>query len=505
MNQTLVSEVRSSKRIVFNFICGISEHLVSAGIALLLTPFLIDRLGLELYGLYPVVLELATVFAVIFGIINSTSSRYIAIEAERGNFSEASKYFSTAFFSNLILSSVLLAPMLIASAFSYRFLSVPSGATGDVCIFMTLAFLSVISDAVAAAFGSVYYITNRLDIRAGQRLAGAVTKAGTLLLLLKLFKPSMAGVGIAMLSSSLVSLLLQVAATKKFVPSLKLSKKLFSISSVRQLSASGLWYSFNHIASVMMSGAFLVVSNIFLKPEISGTYSVAFVFSNSLSGVILTLAAIFVPISAKCFARGESKRLRDSLVRDQRVVGYFAAVSVPVGCVFCGDFFALWLGNKSSPLLIVLSVFLVLPILSLACATPIIHVAMVMNRTRKLSLIFLGASFVSLASALFVAYFSPLGAIGLAALSCLSQIIWYSVAVPIFAGRVFSCSPKRFFVPILRTFFAALLAAVCCLLLRSVCRMGGWTQLLIVGTASAVLSAVTAFFGVYKDFSSTKF
>ena len=369
---------------------------------------------------------------------------------------------------------------------------------------MLLTFFAAISDAVASVFGSVYYITNRLDIRSGQQFAGVLTRAGVLTLLLTFGKPSMTGVGIAIFSSSAVSLLIQFAAARRLTPDLKLSPALFSISAARRLSASGLWYSFNRIASLIMCGGFLIISNVFFSSSASGAYSVAFVFANSLSGVILTLAAVLVPTSAKCFARGEQKRLRDSLIRDQRVVGYFAAVSVPVGIVFCGDFFRLWLGGKSSVLLVVLSAILVLPILSLACATPIINVAMVMNRTRKLSLIFLGSSLTALAAALFAALFSPFGAIGTALLSSLAQILWYSIAVPLFACRVFECSPKHFFIPIVRTYFAAGLSTACCLLLRSVCSTPGWTQLIIVGTASGVLSAVSAFFGVYRDFGVKK-
>ena len=501
MNKIAVSEARSPKRIVFNFVCGIAEHLTSASTALLLTPFLIKKLGLELYGIYPIATELAAVFAVLFGIINSTSSRYVAIEAERGNASSASGYISTVFFSNIAFSALLITPMAVLTVFSDRLLSIPERAAQDVKTFLFLMFLSVITDAVASAFGSVYYVTNRLDARSGQRLISVFVKASVLILLLKFAIPSITSVGIAVFSSSLTALIIQVLTLKSLAPSLRLSSSLFSFSKLKRLSASGLWYSLNRIASVMMGGVFLILSNILFSAETSGIYSIAFVFANSLSGVILTLAAVFVPISAKCFARGERKRLRDSLIRDERVVGYFASVAVPVGCVFCSDFFALWLGSKPDPLLITLSALLVTPILSLACATPIINVAMVMNRTRRLSLLFLGSGIFSLAVGLFVSYFSSLGAVGLASVSCAAQIVWYSLAVPVFAGRVFECSSRHFLFPILRTYFAAVLATICCLLLRSVCKVESPIQLIITGGAALTISALVAFFGVYRDFT----
>ena len=158
---------RRSERTAFNLLCGIAEHAISACLALIITPFLIKRLGIELYGLYPIVLEISAFFGIAFGVINSTSARYIAIEEEQGNTDNASKYFSSAFFSNLIIGVAAILPMTLSVVFADRFLKIPKDELTDLRVFMCLVFASVIVDAVASAFGSVYYVTNRLDIRSG--------------------------------------------------------------------------------------------------------------------------------------------------------------------------------------------------------------------------------------------------------------------------------------------------------------------------------------------------
>ena len=79
-------------------------------------------------------------------------------------------------------------------------------------------------------------------------------------------------------------------------------------------------------------------------------------------------------------------------------------------------------------------------------------------------------------------------------------MIWYSLAVPFFAAKVLKCSPKHFFVPVLRTFFAALISLVFCLAFNSVCEIKMWIELVIVAGGAAVVSAVISFFGVFKSF-----
>ncbi len=500
MNQTVIKNARAERRTAFNLVCGISEHIISAGTALVLTPFLIAKLGIELYGLYPIVLELAAMLGVFYGIINSTSSRYVAVETERGNYENASKYFSSAFFANVALSGILLAPMAVAAIFANRFLEIPVSQSTNLRIFIILVFAATVTDALSSVFGSVYYITNRLDVRAGQQLAGTFTKAVALAVLFLFFEPTLISVGVAILASSASIAVFQIIAARKLEPSLSISFSNFSLTAVRQLSASGLWYSFNRAAAMLMGGAMLIVANLFFLPEASGSYSVAFVFTNALSGVILMLAAVFVPISTKCFARGERNRLRDSLIRDQRIVGCLASIAVSVAIAFCGDFFKLWLGEESNQTVVSVAVILLVPLLSLACATPVINVAMVMNRTRRLSLVFLGGGLASLALSLWVAGFSGLGAIGLAAVSCLAQTFWYSVAVPLFASKVFASSAKKFLTPVAKTYLSAAVSLGCCLLISYVCDVKSWFSLVIVCAVSAVVASVVSFFGVFNSF-----
>lgn len=500
MNEISVSCKRRSGRTVLNLICSIAEHGVSACLALLITPFLIKRLGIELYGLYPIVLEISAFFGIAFGVVNSTSCRYVAIEEERGNADNASGYFSAAFFSNVLIGVIMLLPMLAAVVAAPRFLSVPDESLGDVRGFMCLVFASVLIDALASAFGSVYYVTNRLDVRSGQQLTAAVAKALVLALSLTFFSASLTGVGVAILASAAVSALIQILVFYRMTSGIRLSLSGFSLRLARRLASSGLWYSLNRVAAVMMCGGLLVLANIFFLPSASGLYSVAFVAVNALSGVIMVLAAVFVPVSAKCFARGEQKRLRDSLARDQRVVGYFAAVAVAVFISFCDEFYRLWLGEEPSGLLLSLSAVLIAPLLSLACATPIINVGMVINRTKKLALLFLCGGLLTVAAALAVIFYTNVGIIGVALTSCAAQTAWYSLAVPLFAARVLKCSPKHFFAPVLRTYLAAAMALAFCLALGSVCHARMWTELVVVAGAAAVVSAVIAFFAVFKSF-----
>ena len=174
------------------------------------------------------------------------------------------------------------------------------------------------------------------------------------------------------------------------------------------------------------------------------------------------------------------------------------AISSCIG--FCDDFFSLWLGEVPDRLLISLTVTLLIPILSVACAAPIINVAMVMNRTKKLSLLFLTGGMLTLAAALWVMFFTNVGIWGVAAVSCLAQTLWYSVAVPVFAGRALGCSPKYFWIPVLKTYVGAGVSLVFCLAFGAMCDIKMWIELFIVVAAAMIGCATISFFVIFKKF-----
>lgn len=500
MNEISTFGIQRMGKTTLNLFCGLTEHFISACVALFVTPLLINNLGLELYGIYPIVLEISAFFGIAFGIVNSTSGRYIAIEAEQGEIESSSGFFSVTFFADLALGLIMLLPMTAVVIFAPNFFEISREAAADARAFMCLMFISVLTDAVAAAFGSVYYVTNRLDIRAVQQIAAVSVKAVTIAVLFALFGASLTALGTAVFLSTATSSVIQILTFGKMTCEIRLSFSSFSVALLRRLVLSGLWQAVNKTASVLMSGGFLLLTNTFFFSEISGIYSVAFVAVNALNGVITVIAGVFVPISAKYFARREEKRLSDSLVCSQKTVGCFASVVFAVFVVFCDEFYRLWLGKEPEQLLLLLSVVLAIPLLSMACALPVINVGMVINRTKKISLLFLSYGLIVLAFTVLLLFYTESGVLGTALISCASQTLWYAAAVPLFASKVFGRSPKNFCMPVWRTFLSALVSLGACFAVNSVCKINMWTELVIVVGISAALAFVISFYGIFKSF-----
>lgn len=498
MNQTTLSPSESAKRVTFNVVCNAVCHLLSAVIVFVLTPFLIARIGLESYGFYPIATEVVTLFSLFTGVLNATAGRYVTVEATRGNLREANRYFSTVFFSNLVLCVALLVPMGLFVAFLDGILSIPAGLSGELRWFFALSLVTVPVNALASAFGSAYMISNRTDLRAGQDLIAVLLRAAVLLALLGGgFSSSIVSVGIALAVSNGAGAAVQILMCRRLSPDLRLSARTMSLAHARRVVVSGFWYSLNRLGAFLMTGALLIVSNMVFSSERVGGYAVSLTASRFFSGILLMLAGVLLPMTTRRFARGEQDLLRDGIVKNQKLTGYFSAVGVAVGIGFCDEFFTLWLGTGADPSLRLLTILSLLPMVAVACALPIVDLGMVMDRMRRISLLFVGCGLLTLAAILAVSCFTGAGVVGVAVISCVAQILWYAFLVPLFAGRLLATRSRFFYQPLLKCTLAAAISAGLIFLVKAVVPTDGWLSFAVVLSLCAVMALAVGFLCVF--------
>lgn len=498
MNQTTVQSRENTKRTALNLICNTATHLLSAMIAFVITPFLIARVGLEAYSFYPLSAELMAFFGLFTGIVNATAIRYVTVEEARGNGGEANRYFSTVFFSNVLMCSLLLIPMGLFVAFSDKILSIPVGMAGELRVFFALILATVLVNALATAFGSAYSVSNRLDLRSAQDLIAVLLKAAILFGLLGGgFSSSIVSIGIALLISSVAGAVIQILMCRRLTPELCLSWRQLSRPHAARVMASGFWYTLDRLGAFLMTGGLLLLSNMLFTAEGVGVYSVSVTASRAMSGVLLTVAGVFLPTTAKRFARGEQALLREDVIRDQKITGFFAAVGVAFAVGFCDEFFALWLSGDNDPRLRTLTVLSLVPITAIATALPIVNLGVIMNRMRRLSLLFVGSGLLTVATVIVVSCFTRAGVLGVAIISSVAQLVWYGIFVPLFAARILDGYALDFYRPTLKSLLACGLSLGVVLMIKTVSPVDSWLRLAVMGGVSLVVCLVISFLCVF--------
>jgi O-antigen/teichoic acid export membrane protein len=498
MNKATTKKRILGGRIGANLICGGISHLISAVIALVLTPFLIRRLGIEMYGFYPVALEAMAVLGLLMGMLTATAVRYVSVEYAGGRRKEAGRYFSTVFFGALLFSAVLAVFSLLFVIFGDRFLNMPQGEVGGIKLFFALMMLSCLIDAVTSVFGAGYVISGRLDLRAVQELSAVLVKAVLLWFLLSgVWTVSVVSVGVAVLASSVASACIRIWLSHVLVPDVVPRWRDFSRAYLWRVLSSGIWYSVDELGGWLTGGGFLMLVNVVYGLEKAGVYSLSLTAARVFGGVLLMLTGVFVPTVTRQFADGDRDALLADVLRCMRMVGFFALVGISMAVGFLNEFLALWLGAENTPLLRLLCVFSLVPMLAVACALPLFQLSVIMNKLRKMALLYVSGSLLGLAAALGLAVFTEVGIYGVSAVAFAVRVVWYAVCMPFFGARLLSCEPMRLLLPVLRTHAGGALSVGVIMVLKSVCRIDSLPVLIFLMAVSLCAVLVIGFLSVY--------
>jgi O-antigen/teichoic acid export membrane protein len=347
-------------------------------------------------------------------------------------------------------------------------------------------------------FGAGYVISGRLDLRAAQELSAVLVKAILLWFLLSgVLSVSVVSVGVAVLVSSVVSACIRIWLAHMLVPDVSPVWQDFSRVYLRRVLGSGLWYSVDELGGWLTGGGLLLLVNMMYGAQRAGVYSLSLTAARVFGGVLLTLAGVFVPSVTKQFADGNRGALTEDVMRGMRMVGFFALVGVSMAVGFLREFLALWLGAENTPLLRLLCVFSLVPMLSVACALPLFQLSLIMNRLRRMALLYVSGALIGLAAALGVAVFTDVGILGISAVSFAVRVVWYSVCMPFFGARMLSCDPIRLLLPVLRTYIGAALSVGVIVALKSVCVIDSIPTLIFVMAVSVCAVLVIGYFSVY--------
>ena len=498
MNKATPEKRIFNGRLGKNLISGGISHIVSAALSLVLTPFLIGRLGIEMYGFYPIALEAMAVIGLLMGVLNSTAGRYVAVEYAGGRREEAGRYFSTVFFDGLFAALLLAAPAMLFVVFSDGILDMPYGKETEIKIFLALMLLSCLIDAVTSVFGAGYVISGRLDLRAVQDLSAVFVKAILFWFLLSgVWVVSMIGVGVAVLVSSVVSACIRIWLAHVLVPDVRLKWRDHSVAYLWRVLGSGLWYSVESLGTRLTGGGLLLLVSIAYGAERAGVYSLSLTAARVFGSVLLMLAGVFVPTVTRKFADGDREALLSDVLCGIRMVGFFALVGVSMAVGFLKEFLELWLGAENTPLLRLLCVFSLVPMLSVATALPLFQLSVIMNRLRRMALLYVAGALLGLAAALGIAMLTEVGIFGVAAVSFAVRVVWYSVCMPFFGARLLSCEPIRLLFPVLRTHVGAAISVGAIIALKSVCRIDSIPSLMLVMAVCLCSVLVIGYFSVY--------
>jgi len=437
-------------KIIKNTYYYVFSQIAAILVPLVLTPYIIYKIGEQQFGIYAIVIGFTTSFGLFDLSISSSFIKFISEHYNKNQIKELNHTVNTGFVFYFLFSLMICAAGYLLNDFLLGFINIPPELKEAGRNSLNIALLIFFVNNVFLIYSSVLISIQKMYLTSLMTAITSVLNLAVVFILLSAgFKVE--GILISQLITSAVNSVVLFVLAKKSVPELSMKQGLFSTKSFREMGSFGIQMQVSKLAGFFsekydefLLGFFSILNNV--------TYF-------NVSTRLLRLARFLpmqliiqvAPVAAEFKAKEDKEKLR--LLFDDSIK-YLTLVSVPVAVfmfVFAGEIVRTWLGTGYDISAHILRILLVAQLINLVISSPgnsIIPNTGVPKYQMFEGLIHLGINVV--ASYLFIKYYGIIGAAyGNGIATIISSLFIFATSLVFFRKNLKEIVLRNYLYPVL--------------------------------------------------------
>lgn len=331
-----------------NALAAVAARLSALAVGMILTPFVLHRLGREMYGVVITVSAIYEYLSLLRGGINGALRRFVTLHHHAGRIEEARRFYAAGFWWGVLMRVIILGIGLVLAQGVAGYLRIPESSARDATIGVMLIFVACVLADQATSFEIPIYATGRIASISLIRAFTGWGRLGLTVLAFALMSVTLQTYSLAIVGADLLLMILLGARAQR-------SGVVRSVIPAPTLGAPELRstiFRYGGLAMLAQAAAILyVATDNLLIGRIYGAgavtqYSLGTRWTPIIIGFLSATLSGLTPIFTSLEARGESARGRQALTR---VVALTSALAVPAFLVPCviGDLFLVnWVGPE---------------------------------------------------------------------------------------------------------------------------------------------------------------
>jgi O-antigen/teichoic acid export membrane protein len=475
------------RRLLINASFGGMSYVVSMLVSIILTPFLLGRLGAELYGLIPLVNSMVIFLSLLSMGIYAALGRHVTLHHARGEFDEANTYLNTGLGLLTGLGALGLGVLLVLVLVLPRLFSLPTGHEADAQIVALIMGLNCLVTIMASPIGVPLYCTQRLAIRYGLDIGDVLIRSTLIVLAFVCIRAHVIYVALATLVSTLTIQTAHYILARKLVPELRFTLSAFSRKHIRPLASFSIFMMIGQVGVLLTSHMSMLLVNWLFGMTTVTFYSLALRWRVTVGAILWTMVAVVTPTITALEARGRMGKVREAAQRGTRYCLLLCILPAVLFPLFGREFYVTWtrqeLYGGCAPFLTIL----MLPLLVFAAGCPMNVILRGLGRVKFIAFVTLGSSLFYIGCALALSTVGGLGLTGIPLAAAITTVLTYLVVYPAYACRLLDIEVMTYLRSFIRPVLAALPMVALALWIRQNFNLVGWRNLL---TAYAVCSLV---------------
>lgn len=469
----------ANRQLVINMISGFVAYFMSLCISFFLSPYIVDKVGVEAYGFIGLANNFISYAGLLTIALNSLAGRFVTIKLYEKDYKGANKYFSSVFYANMIIGAILFIAAAVIWIYLENIIQIPTNIYWDVKILFASLFLNCIMGTIGSVFSISTFATNKLYLASLRQIESTLIRTVLVILMFIVLPTKVCYMGITLFVAGIYSLIFNIYYTKILVPDLKINPKSFDIKSIVTLISSGIWNLINRLGTLLLEGVDLLISNIFINPTAMGIISLSKLIPTAISGVIGTLAGVFSPDFTILYAQKKKKELIDEVKRSMKIMGFISNIPI-ILLIVCGDkFFALWQPTQNAAQLHILSIITCATFIVNGSVNCIFNIFTVVNKLRFNSIMIILSGIINIVVVYILLATTNLGIYAVAGVSTVISII-RNLALTIPYGA--KCLEQKWYIfysEVLRSFVFVVAGTIIGYMIKLNFAVNSWTSLVV--------------------------
>lgn len=480
------SKTKFSPQISFNLIAGITTFIISIFISLFITPIIVEKLGSEAYGFVNLANSFVGYASLITVALNSMESRFVSICIYRDDYKGANRYFTSVFFANLLIA-VVLAPIMFLFVWHLdSFLEVPAYLIGDVKAAFAIVFIQFLTEILTSRFEIALYVTNRLNLYYINQIISSAIRLFVIIIGFKLFSVKIIFLVLGSFIGKLFVVQRNIHYTKKYLPNLKINKRNFEFSSIKEVTSSGIWNLVSKLSGILLDGLDLLIANIFIGASEMGALSLSKTVPAMFLNMRGTLDYPFSPPMTECYAKGDIAGVVHYARLGNKILGIFMIAPMAVFFAFGQSFFSLWVPGEDARLLQILSLLSIVSLLAGSCINSVFTIFTITNHVKVNSLVILATGIATTITVFIILNISDLGIYAIAGVSSFYALLRNFIFTPLYGAHCLGIKKITFYYDIIKGFICFAINSVICFGVKYVISSNTWITFLLACCVAGV-------------------
>jgi O-antigen/teichoic acid export membrane protein len=477
-----------------NIVGSIVVVVINVAINFLLSPFIVEHLGVEASGYITLANNFVSYIALVSMALNSMAGRFILIDYRKKNIQSVNEYYSSVLLGDWILAAVFIVPMIVFTLFVDSVIQVPASHLSDTRILFMLVFANYMIQLCVPQWQTATYCTNNLYLRSIKNAVTALARATAIYVLFLLLKPHSYYVAIAASIMTFAGISLDYVFYRRLMPEMKWHFADFRINKVWELVSSGIWNTVSQCGNLLLEGLDILIANIFITPVASGILALSKVIPNMINQITGTVATTYGPRLTFLYADGKMKEMANEIKNDIIVVSILSNIPTGLFFVFGADFFALWVPSQDAQQLAILSSMSLIGLMFAGIAQCFVNIFGVVNKLKLNSLVVIGTGLINILGVFLLLRFTELGVYSIVAVSSLVTILRVFLFTAPYAARLIQASAWVFYSYLMKGACFAIIPIVLGIGIKHLMSSNTWISLILAIAVTAVISLIINFY-----------